>query len=514
MGTTLDHAAQAGNEVALTNAVAARAGAAMAPAVSSQLQAKWTKICEVLKKELGSDVFSSWFTKLDIERLDGEILHLSVPTKFLKNWLQKNYAHRTLNCCRVVLPEVREVVFGIRGPNGIMDARASAPVVSPQAGRLAGYDTSLTETPCGRGAPFTGFGQGDDVSSSPLERRLTMENFVVGASNRLGYAAAKQVAEGVRNKTLVYNPLYIHAGVGLGKTHLLQAISWEVKKQNPQARILYLTAEHFLYSFVGALNGADKMRNSLAFKERLRNIDILLMDDLGFLNGQATMREFGHTLNTLIDAGKQVVVAADRAPSNLESLDARIRSRLAGGLVVELGPLDFDLRLRILERYVQIEKQTNPQFSLPDEWLKLVATRLTQSGRELEGAITGFKVRMVAGERLTEQTVEDVIRNLVGGQGPRPVKIDDIQRIVTKHFGVTRQDLLSARRTRSIVRPRQIGMFLSKQLTQRSLPEIGKKFGGRDHTTVIHAIKKVNELMEKDTGLRDDVDLLKRLLCD
>ncbi len=511
MGSTLHDAAQAGKEGVLP----AGAVAAATQAVSPELREQWDKACEVMKKEFGGDVFSSWFTKLDLERLDGDTLHLSVPTKFLQSWLQKNYAQRMLNCCRSVLPEVRELVIGLRGPNTLVGGQALAPALGASGSRVKGYDGVRAEDACGRGASFSGFGGAEDVSSSPLERRLTMENFVVGASNRLGYAAAKQVAEGVRNKTLVYNPLYIHGGVGLGKTHLLQGISWEVKRQNPQAKILYLTAEHFLYSFVGALSsGPDRMRNSLAFKERLRNIDILLMDDLGFLNGQATMREFGHTLNTLIDAGKQVVVAADRAPSNLSSLDERIRSRLAGGLVVELGPLDYDLRLRILERYVQIERQSNPQFSLPHEWLELLATRLTQSGRELEGAITGFKVRMVAGERLTEQTVEDVIRNLVGGQGPRPVKIDDIQRIVTKHFGVSRQDLLSSRRTRSIVRPRQVAMFLSKQLTQRSLPEIGKKFGGRDHTTVIHAIKKVNELIEKDSALRDDVELLKKLLCD
>ncbi len=477
----------------------------------------WHRIRELTRHEVGDDVFSSWFERVECEDLRDGVMYVSVPTKFVKAWLEKHFLSRFLKCSRIVFPELTEVRFFVRGPNGqppvnmaqMPQPQAHNTIENPESGfRAAGTSRSsqgkILSSP------------GCEISGAPLENRLTFDNFVVGAPNRLAFAAAKQVAGTVRTQQLAYNPLYIHAGVGLGKTHLLHAISWEVQRLNPKAKVLYLTAEHFLYTFVGALSGTgqDKMRNALAFKERLRGIDILLMDDLSFLNGPATSQEFGHTLNALIEAGKQVVVAADRPPSHLERLDPRIRSRLAGGLIVEINPLDFDLRLKILRRHVEIERQNNPDFNLPDDWLKLIATKLTQSGRELEGAIKNFKARLIAGERITIDTVEDVIRSLSGGQNMRVVKIDNILRLISKQYNISRNDLLSARRTRSIVRPRQIGMYLAKELTKRSLPEIGRKFGGRDHTTVIHAINKVKQLMAEDRNLRDEIQLLTRLLCD
>jgi chromosomal replication initiator protein len=327
----------------------------------------------------------------------------------------------------------------------------------------------------------------------------------------LVHAAAKEIAESVGRSQTRYNPLFIHGAVGHGKTHLLNAIAWQARTNQPQAQVLYLTAEWFMSRFVQAL----KSRTAVAFKESLRGIDILLIDDMEFLQGPVIQQEFCHALNSLIDAGRQIVVAADRAPSKLERLDARMRSRLTGGLVAEVGSMDLELRQKILERCVQAEKREDSTFHIPDQVIEFLANRLTEGGRELEGAI----IRVRAASRLTAEPInieraEYIVRDLMSSSEPRRIKIDDILKIITKHFGVNRTDLLSNRRNRSIVRPRQIGMYLAKNLTSRSLPEIGRRFGNRDHTTVLHAIRKVEQLMSDDTTLKEEVELLKRLLRD
>jgi chromosomal replication initiator protein len=349
----------------------------------------------------------------------------------------------------------------------------------------------------------------EGFEGSPLDRRFTFATFVVGTSNRLVHAAAQEVSETVARAPLRYNPLYIHGDVGLGKTHLLHAIAWAVKQQRPKARVLYLTAERFMSSFVQAI----RARDAVAFKEKLRGIDILLIDDMEFLQGPTIQQEFCHTMNSLIDGGRQVVVAADRAPALLDRLDARMRSRLAGGLVAEIGAMDYGLRLKILKKRAADEGERDPSFEVADTVLDFLANRLTDSGRELEGSI----IRLRAAHQLTEQPVtmdmaEYIIRELTRGTEPKRVKIDDILRTISKHFGVNRGDLLSSRRNRSIVRPRQIGMYLAKLLTSRSLPEIGRRFGNRDHTTVLHAIRKIDSLIKEDTSLREEIELLKRLL--
>jgi chromosomal replication initiator protein len=308
-----------------------------------------------------------------------------------------------------------------------------------------------------------------------------------------------------------YNPLFIHGSVGHGKTHLLNAVAWQARVRQPHARVLYLTAEWFMSRFVQAL----KSRAAVAFKESLRGIDILLIDDMEFLQGPIIQQEFCHALNSLIDSGRQVVVAADRAPSKLERLDARMRSRLAGGLVAEVGPMDLELRQKILEKCVEMEQREDGSFAVPDAVLDFLASRLTEGGRELEGAIIRARAayRLTA-EPITLERAEFIVRDLMSSSEPRRIKIDDILKMISKHFGVNRTDLLSSRRNRSIVRPRQIGMYLAKNLTSRSLPEIGRRFGNRDHTTVLHAIRKVEQLMADDMTLKEEVDLLKRLLRD
>jgi len=306
----------------------------------------------------------------------------------------------------------------------------------------------------------------------------------------------------------MFNPFYVHAGVGLGKTHLLQSIAW-AGNGIPERKVLYLTAEKFMYGFVAAL----KAQTAIAFKEALRGIDVLVIDDLQFLQGKSTQVEFCHTLNALIDAGRQVVIAADRPPSDLESLDDRVRSRLAGGLVVEMGSLEEELRLEILKSRVAACRAHHAGFDVPSPVLAFIAKQVTHNGRDLDGALN----RLLAHNKLTGLPVtmdmaERAVRDLVRPQEPKRVKIEDIQRVVARQYNVSRADLLSSRRTANVVRPRQIAMYLAKTLTLRSLPEIGRRFGGRDHTTVLHAVRKIENLVGNDTTLAEEIELLKRLL--
>jgi chromosomal replication initiator protein len=308
----------------------------------------------------------------------------------------------------------------------------------------------------------------------------------------------------------MFNPLYIHSSVGLGKTHLLQSITWAGNAAG-EHKVLYLTAEKFMYGFVSAL----RSQTAIAFKEVLRGIDVLVIDDLQFLQGKNTQAEFCHTLNALIDAGRQVVIASDRPPSDLESLDDRVRSRLAGGLVVEMSSLGEELRLEILKSRMEAARLYHPGFDVPPPVLAYIAKTITHNGRDLEGALN----RLLAHSKLTGQPVtlelaEREMRDLIRPQEPKRVKIEDIQRVVARQYNVSRADLLSSRRTANVVRPRQVAMYLAKTLTLRSLPEIGRRFGGRDHTTVLHAVRKIENLVGNDTTLAEEIEVLKRQLQD
>ncbi len=484
---------------------------------TSSIEHKWRRIQSRLRAELGDDVFTSWFGRVELEGYDGRIVQVSVPTKFLRNWLQSHYSDKLLACCGTELSGANKLEFRVRQPHlAAVEKLKAAPVAAREAGAAAPRTQPAPATPVplrvvsqmpardGR----TGL---DGFEGSPLDARYTFQSFVVGAPNRLAHAAALQVAESTPDQPLRYNPLYIHARVGMGKTHLLHAIAWEVKSRNPGAKVLYLTAERFMYSFADAL----QTREGPAFKEKLRTIDLLLIDDMEFLQGKTFQQEFCHTLNSLIDGGKQVVVAADCAPLLLESFDARMRSRLSGGLVAELAPLDYELRLKILEKRATEKCAVSPTFEVPADVLDYLATQLTENGRELEGAITRLHAAyQLTGEKVTCDAAENTIGDLIRSKEPKRVKIDDILRIVAKHYGVQRGDLLSSRRNQSIVRPRQIGMYLAKTLTSRSLPEIGRRFGGRDHTTVLHAIRKIENLKQQDGVLKDELDSLSRMLKD
>ena len=469
-------------------------------------QEHWSRVKEKLRAKVGEDIFQSWFARMDLEQIEQYTAHLSVPTRFLKSWIQSHYTDRVLACWQGVNAEVQRIEVSVRSPM----IRTAAPKAKTPEIVETGRDPRIPRLDIGDlRAAYAPVSTGHDaLGGSPLDLRLTFESFVIGRSNTLAHAAAKQVALARRGEPVMFNPLYIHAGVGLGKTHLLQATTW-AGNNGAERKVLYLTAEKFMYGFVSAL----RTQTALAFKEALRGIDVLVIDDLQFLQGKSTQAEFCHTLTALIDAGRQVVIAADRPPTDLESLDDRVRSRLAGGLVVEMGPLGEELRLEILKTRVTAARQYHPSFDVPAPVLAYIAKSVTHNGRDLEGAIN----RLLAHNKLTGQPVtmemaEREVRDLIRPQEPKRVKIEDIQRIVARQYNVSRADLLSSRRTANVVRPRQVAMYLAKTLTLRSLPEIGRRFGGRDHTTVLHAVRKIEGLVGNDAMLADEIEVLKRQL--
>lgn len=467
--------------------------------------AAWQRVKRRLRAELGEDVFASWFARLELQEVAGGVARLTVPTRFLKSWIESHYLDRVLANFRSEADGIESIEVGVRGP--MAQPRAPVAIAKPAASLRPPAASSLVAEAheperAGRGEA------GGDLSGAPLDARLTFESFVVGRSNALAHAAAERVA-GHEGSTPLYNPLYFHAGVGLGKTHLLHAIGHAAKGHG--RRVIYLTADRFMYGFVNAL----KTQNALAFKERLRAIDVLILDDVQFIQGRSIQAEFGHTLNALIDAGRQVVAAADRPPTELESLDERVRSRLAGGLVVEIGTLDEALRATILHSRLEAVRATHPAFEVSPAVAEYVAKAITANGRDLEGAVNRLLAHAtLTGAPVTLETAETAIRDLVKNREPKRVKIEDIQKLVASRYNVSRSDILSERRTAAVVKPRQIAMYLSKVLTLRSLPEIGRRFGGRDHTTVLHAVRKIEKAIGEDAALSDEVELLKRMLQD
>ncbi len=466
---------------------------------------RWSKVKGRLRAEVGDDIYSSWFARMDVEAIEAEAVRLSVPTRFLKSWIQSHYAERVLACWQAEDEKITRIELVVRS------AVLRTAVAKPKTPELEinGFASRYLNGN-GDGRPLSGGDPGvqEALGGSPLDPRLTFDTFVVGRSNTLAHAAAKQVAAAKRGDAVMFNPLYIHAGVGLGKTHLLQAITWAGNALG-ERKVLYLTAEKFMYGFVSAL----RTQTAIAFKEALRGIGVLIIDDMQFLQGKSTQAEFCHTLNALIDAGRQVVIASDRPPSDLESLDDRVRSRLAGGLVVEMGALGEELRFEILKARVLAARAHHPGFDVPPPVLSYIAKAVTHNGRDLEGAVNRLLAHnKLTGHAVTLEMAEREVRDLIRPQEPKRVKIEDIQRVVARQYNVSRSDLLSSRRTANVVRPRQVAMYLAKTLTLRSLPEIGRRFGGRDHTTVLHAVRKIESLVGNDMTLAEEIEILKRQL--
>jgi chromosomal replication initiator protein len=467
----------------------------------------WARFCARFKSEVGEAVYSSWFKCLELDQIIDGVAYLSVPTKFLKSWIQAHYFEKLRATLVQEFPDVSDILLNLRATT-----RMASAALTPGGDRPAApMGPSRTEAPgpsrADGLAPNRKIGEG--LEGSSLDRRMNLTNFLVGPSNQLAHAAAQQVVAAAPGMGAMFNPLYIYSNVGLGKTHLIQAVAHAGIESGRS--VVYLTAEKFMYGFVSAL----KSQNSIGFKEKLRSIDLLVIDDVQFLQGKTIQHEFCHTLNALIDSGKQVVIAGDRAPNELDNLDERVRSRFAGGLCVEMQPLDEALRIRILETRIENARAAQPGFEVSAAVVAMVARAIDTNGRDLDGAVNRLLAHTIlAGAPLSIEAAEAAIRDLIRVREPKRVKIEDIQKLVATHFNVSRADILSSRRTANVVRPRQIAMYLAKTMTLRSLPEIGRRFGGRDHTTVLHAVRKIEDLVSKDSALNQELELLKRLLSD
>jgi chromosomal replication initiator protein len=457
--------------------------------------AAWGRVLGHLKDEVGDTAYRSWLQSLRVERIDEGEAVVAAPTRFLRNWVATHYADRLLALWRLENPAVDRLSL-------IVDPKVATPVPEVEA------VTVISTGPSGAAEPVIPAEIGDDRGylSAPLDPRFTFENFVVGKPNELAHAAARRVAEACAGPVhaVPFNPLFLYGGVGLGKTHLMHAIAWHVRLHAPRAKVIYLSAEKFMYQFIRAL----RFRSTMDFKDQFRSVDLLMIDDVQFISGkESTQEEFFHTFNALVDQNRQIVISADKSPSSLEGLEERMRSRLGWGLVADIHPTTYELRLGILQ-----SKAEQSGLRLPQKLMEFLAHKIVSNVRELEGALNRITAQMqLVGRDMTLESVQELLHDLLRAN-ERRVTIDEIQKAVAEHFTIKMAEMTSSRRARIVARPRQVAMYLAKQLTSRSLPEIGRKFGGRDHTTVMHAVRKIEELIASDRALAEDVELLRRML--
>jgi chromosomal replication initiator protein len=447
----------------------------------------WGQIRENLLKTVGRNNYVNWIEPLEFSALDGGVATFLVPTNFMGDWVSRNFGDHILHQLAEAGERVTRVEFAV--PNGRQMA-PSRPAAAPKAARKAS-EASVND---------------DAMPGAPLDSRFTFDTFVVGKPNELAHAAARRVAEG---GVVTFNPLFLYGGVGLGKTHLMHAIAWELKKRSPELRVVYLSAEQFMYRFVQALRDKDM----IAFKQLFRSVDVLMVDDVQFIAGKdATQEEFFHTFNALVDQNKQVIVSSDRAPTEISGIEDRIISRLQSGLVVDLHPTNYELRLGILQQKVDQYSAQFPNLEISNGVLEYLAHRISSNVRVLEGALMRlFAFGALVGREITMELTQDCLADILRASD-RKITVEEIQRKVSDHYNIRLSDLIGPKRVRTFARPRQIAMYLSKQLTARSLPEIGRRFGGRDHTTVMHGVRKIEELMQQDSQIADDLELLRRSL--
>jgi chromosomal replication initiator protein len=464
----------------------------------TQLNAQWARVRGRLRQEFGEATYRSWLKPLTLAGRRGADLRVSVPTRFIRDWVDTHYADRLRMLWSSENPEIHSVEVIVDATKGqAPDQPEAAPEDAPETVEAPEAAQTMPAPGIIRDAESDAL----DEWSANLDPRLTFENFVVGKSNELAQAAAFRVAE---SDQVPFNPLFLYGGVGLGKTHLMHAIAHQIRKKKPEKRVIYLSAEKFMYQFIRAL----RSKNTMAFKERFRTVDVLMVDDVQFIIGKdSTQEEFFHTFNALFDQNRQVVLSADKSPSDLQGLEERMRTRFGWGLVADIHPTTYELRLGILQT-----KAEQSQMQVPQKVLEFLAHRISSNVRELEGALTRIVVHAsLIHQPITLETTQELLKDLLRANDRR-VTIEEIQRRVAEHFNIKQADMQSPRRARQVARPRQVAMYLAKQLTTRSLPEIGRKFGGRDHTTVMHAVKKVEELCAADSTFLEDVELLKRML--
>ncbi|HOZ31470.1 MAG TPA: chromosomal replication initiator protein DnaA [Tabrizicola sp.] len=443
----------------------------------------WGQIREELIKRVGKNNYVTWIEPLKLSHLKNGVARFEVPTTFFGDWVQRNYADHI----RMHLASTGATVDRLEFSVGAVESRAADPKPAAKPVRARPANDA-------------------DLPGAPLDARFTFDSFVVGKPNELAHAAARRVAEG---GPVSFNPLFLYGGVGLGKTHLMHAIAHELQQGRPELRVLYLSAEQFMYRFVQAL----RERQIMDFKELFRSVDVLMVDDVQFIAGKdSTQEEFFHTFNALVDQNKQIVISADRAPGEIKDLEDRIKSRLQCGLVVDLHPTDYELRLGILQQKVDFYRNQYRGLVLADGVLEFLAHRITTNVRVLEGALTRlFAFASLVGREITLDLAQDCLADILRSSD-RKLTIEEIQRKVAEHYNIRLSDMIGPKRLRNIARPRQVAMYLAKQLTPRSLPEIGRRFGGRDHTTIMHGVRKIEELMAIDSQLADDLQLLRRLL--
>jgi len=450
-----------------------------------EIQKVWNDVHAEMRKEFGEAIFRSWLKPLTLRAYYHGTMEVSVPTRFMRDWIHTHYAERITQMCTVANADVRRVQIVV-----VQNA------ISGESKESSDTDAESVERKANQNNR-----EGVASVSSPLDPRFTFDAFVVGKPNALAHAAARRVVESI---SVPFNPLFLYGGVGLGKTHLMHAIAWSMQENWPDRLVMYLSAEKFMYQFVKALRANDTMN----FKDQFRSVDVLIIDDIQFIAGkESTQEEFFHTFNALVDQNKQIIISADKAPSDLTGIDERLRSRLAWGLVADIHPSSYDLRLGILE-----SKRQRLGAKVPDSVLEFLALKVTSNIRELEGALNRIVAHSeVAKQDITLETTQEVLQDLLRAHD-RKITIDEIQRKVAEHYNLRVSDMHSSRRARNVARPRQVAMYLAKILTSRSLPEIGRKFGGRDHTTVMHAIRKVEQLMNEDAQIAQDVEVVRRAL--
>tara|TARA_B100001123_G_scaffold446578_1_gene601468 strand:+ start:279 stop:1700 length:1422 start_codon:yes stop_codon:yes gene_type:complete len=442
----------------------------------------WETIQTQMKNKLGSDVFESWLKKINfIEEFNNYVL-LSVPTRFIRDWITSRYLDQILQIIKNYKKDIIRIEF-----------------------KISENQSSKKEKKLQNDKNFVGkenisFIKDSYLQYNRIDPNKRFDNFLTGSSNKLAYEASLKILENISH----YNPLYIYAGVGMGKTHLLNAIGLQLKRNY---KVMFISAERFMYQFVKSIKSNDMVR----FKEYFRNTDILLIDDIQFMNGKEAMQEeFFHTFNALLDKDSQIVITADRAPNKLSRIQERIKSRFSGGLVIDIQKPDYELRKKIVEYKInELNKLYLDQVKISSEIQEYISKEITVSIRELVGAIN----RIISFSRIYNKIpklseVKVVLKDLLN-LSENQVTIDLIQTLVCKFFKISKNEMLSSRRSRYLVRPRQTAIYLTKILTSKSLPEIGREFSNRDHTTIIHSVKTIEKLKEKDPEMVENINKLK-----
>jgi chromosomal replication initiator protein len=463
---------------------------------------QWAGVRARLRQEFGESVYRNWIKPLTMDRVENCKAIITAPTPFMRDRIEAQFGERMRAAWSIESGETIVDVKIISAGRTTQAATGEAKVGPDAGGPHANADENPNRNEYLTSPPRVAASDTDrDALGGSLDRRFTFDNFVVGKPNELAYAAAQRVSG---SDVVALNPLFLYGGVGLGKTHLMHAIAWDIRRRDPSRRVIYLSAEKFMYQFIRAL----RFKDTVAFKEQFRSVDVLMIDDVQFIGGKdSTQEEFFHTFNALVDQNRQVVISADKSPTDLEGVEERLRSRLGWGLVADIHPTTYELRLGIL--HSKVEKLG---VEIPPRVMEFLAHKITSNVREMEGALNRIVAHAtLVGRDITLETTQEVLHDLLRAYDRR-VTVEDIQRQVATHFQIRLADMHSARRSRAVARPRQVAMYLAKQLTQHSLPDIGRQFGGRDHTTVLHAVKRIDELRSLDTHFSDEVDLLRRML--